>query len=193
MPQTERVQAIAEEIFGPMSPHQRAFMAAGYHLAPDIPDKKLVGAVEAYARLDFREELPLVLMDDTMFGNGKRGFLISTRALYYNITHPLDGVSDQRGRLALAAIDALRVIGDALWVNGQKLGSFHQPPESVVLGLETFFARVREALAPGADTARATSRDEILTTLRALKALCEDGVLSEAEFVAKKHELLARL
>lgn len=194
MRQAERIQAIAEEIFGPASPRHREFVAAGYHLAPDIPEKKLVGACEAYARLDFREETPLVLMDDTVFGSGKRGFVITTRAFHYNVTNPADGFGDLRGQLALDAIRAFRLIGDGIWVNGQKLGSFHHPPEGVVLGLERFFAQVRGEIAqPEGGPARATSRDEIMETLRQLKALADDGVLSEAEFAAKKRELLDRL
>lgn len=201
MAQAERIQAIAEDIFGPRSPHHRAFVAAGYHLAPDIPEKKLVGACEAYAQVDFREEDPLVLMDDTVFGSGKRGFVITTRALHYNITNPVDGCGDHRGRLPLEAIREFRLIGDAIYVNGQKVGSFHHPPEGVVLALETFFRRVggedapdsREAAPPPPDPVRATTREAILETLRALKGLHEDGVLTEAEFAGKKRELLDRL
>lgn len=191
----ERIQAIAETLFGPQSAHHREFLTAGYHLAPEIPDKKLVGACEAYARLDFREEAPLLLMDDTVFGSGKRGFVITTRAFHFNLTNPVDGFSDHRGRLALDAIAEFRLIGDAIFVNGQKLGSFHHPPEGVVRGLEAFFAQVRGEVVPPPprDPARATTRDEILATLRALKALTEDGVLTEAEFAAKKRELLDRL
>ncbi len=197
MGHTERIQAIAQTLFGAQSAHHREFMAAGYHLAPEIPDKKLVGACEAYARLDFREEAPLLLMDDTVFGSGKRGFVITTRAFHFNITNPVDGYSDHRGKLGLEVIREFRLIGDAIYVNGQKLGSFHHPPEGVVRGLETFFEQVRgEAAAPPApavDAARATTREEVLETLRGLKALAEDGVITEAEFAAKKRDLLDRL
>ena len=196
MAHPERIQSIAEDTFGPRSPHHREFVAAGYHLAPDIPDKKLVGACEAYARVDFRDEAPLVLMDDTVFGSGKRGFVITTRALHYNLTNPVDGYSDHRGRVGFEAIREFRLIGDAIWVNGQKLGSFHHPPEGVVLGLEAFFRQVRGGEEPQAQAsapARAATRAEILETLRALKALAADGVLTEDEFAAKKAELLERL
>ena len=45
----------------------------------------------------------------------------------------------------------------------------------------------------GADAAKATTREEILSTLKELGQLKEAGVLTEEEFNAKKAELLGRL
>lgn len=191
-----RVQALAEALFGPASPYHRALVAAGYHLVPEIPEKKLVGALATYARIDFRAETPLLLMDDTVFGNGKRGFMLTTRALYYNITNPVDGSGDHRGEVALAGVREFRVIGDAIWVNGQKLGTFHHPPEGAVRGLEAFFAGLRGEEPPPPEapgTGRATTPEAILATIRGLKALRDEGALEADEFQAKKRELLERL
>jgi hypothetical protein len=196
MEHAERIRAIAEAVFGPQNPRHRDFQVYGWHVAPDIPEKKLTGACEAYARMDFTREAPLVLGDDTVFGSAKRGLLVTTRALHFCVTNPVDGFSDYKGTLPLEAIHAFRVIGDALYVNDEKLGTITQPPEAVVLALETFFARLAGGgpVGRGApDGPRAGTREAIVETIRVLKGLHDEGALTADEFTEKKRELLARL
>lgn len=185
---SERVLAAAEAVFGASNPRHRELVTYGYHLAPEIPAKKLTGACQAYARFDFAKETPVWLLDDTVLGSGKRGLLVTTEALHFAVSHPLDGLSEDRGRIPLASIQALRIVGDALYVNGAKLGTLTQPAEAAVLAIEAFF---RGLFGPAA--AARPAREEIFETLRGLKALHDDGVLTEPEFSAKKAELLARL
>ena len=49
-----------------------------------IPEKKLKNAVASYAGLS-DGEIPLVLVDDTLFGSAKEGLLLTTANLYYNV------------------------------------------------------------------------------------------------------------
>jgi hypothetical protein len=187
----DRVVALAEAVFGPANPRHRELVTYGYHLAPEIPTKKLTGACQGYARFDFARETPVWLLDDTVFGTGKRGLLVTTEALHFAVTNPLDGFSEDRGRIPLAAIQALRIVGDALYVNDAKLGSLTQPAEAAVLAVEAFFRELIGGPAPVPPPP--ADREAIFETLRGLKALHDDGVLTAAEFQAKKQDLLGRL
>ena len=194
MEPAERVRAIAASIFGLPGRHDLSIY--GYYLMPDVPAAKLAGAMTSYARFDLMAEEPVLLHDDTVFGSGKRGFLVTTRALHYCLTHPQDGYSDLKGHLPLDAITGLRMVGGSLYVNDEKLGTLTQPPEAAVLALEAFFARLANADDPGAGTPngpRAVTREAVVATLRELKVLADEGVLTADEFSAKKAELLARL
>jgi hypothetical protein len=187
MGEPDRVVAVAEAVFGPRNPRHRELVTYGYHLAPEIPAKKLTGACQAYARFDFAKETPVWLLDDTVLGSGKRGLLVTTEALHFALTNPLDGFTEDRGRLPLAAIRALRIVADAVYVNDAKLGSLTPPAEAAVLAIEAFFQGLAGEPRAGA------MREEIFATLRGLKALHDEGVLTEPEFAAKKAELLGRL
>jgi hypothetical protein len=52
-------------------------------IAPDIPDKKLKKAIDSYAT-DITPEHVLAMWDSTVFGSGKKGFLITERVFYYS-------------------------------------------------------------------------------------------------------------
>jgi len=47
----------------------------------DIPDKKLSNAIEAYAQTAKKQDV-LLLVDDTVFGSAKDGFLVTSTAIY---------------------------------------------------------------------------------------------------------------
>lgn len=177
---------LAERCFGPVSGADLAVY--GYFLAPNIPERKLVNAVETYARLDFTTEAPVVLYDATVFGSGKRGFLVTTRYVHYHLTSPLDGLSAVRGRLPLGAVKEIRFVGESLYVNGERLGAAAAQAEASVLAVERFFAAVVEHQRPAANQAQ-----DILATIQRLKELVDLGAITGAEFEKKKQELLARL
>ena len=52
-------------------------------IAPDIPGKKLKNAIKSYAK-DITPEQALAMWDSTVFGNGKKGFIITERIFYYS-------------------------------------------------------------------------------------------------------------
>lgn len=53
------------------------------HIAPDIPEKKLTKAIKSYAK-DMLPEQALAMWDSTVFGSGKKGFIITERIFYYS-------------------------------------------------------------------------------------------------------------
>lgn len=194
--ETQEILDIAEACFGRAANPQADFMVYGFHVAPAIPDKKLVKACEEYARFDFMAESPVLLYDGTVFGSGKRGFLVTSRAIYFNVTSALDGISLTKGRMALIALRQFRLIGEALYLNHEKIGTIVAQPEVVVLALERFFHLVAGATSEEisiASTPAASTPDTIFEAIRQLKNLLDGGALTPEEFAAKKQELLARL
>jgi hypothetical protein len=53
------------------------------YLAPDIQEKKLKKAIKSYAK-DISPEMALAMWDSTVFGNGKKGFIITEKVFYYS-------------------------------------------------------------------------------------------------------------
>ena len=53
------------------------------YIAPDIPEKKLKKAIKSYAG-DISPEQALAMWDSTVFGSGKKGFIITERVFYYS-------------------------------------------------------------------------------------------------------------
>ena len=51
------------------------------HARPDIPGKKLAGALESYAPEVWPEDV-IVLLDDTVFGGAREGLLVTNEAIY---------------------------------------------------------------------------------------------------------------
>lgn len=49
---------------------------------PNLPKKKLKNAITSYAEIG-EEEVPLLLIDDTIFGSAKDGVLITDKAMYF--------------------------------------------------------------------------------------------------------------
>ena len=116
--------------------------------APDIPEKKLTNALNSYAEGAQQEE-PLVLIDNTTFGNAKDGALLTSTTLYtHNIVeHPqkimlsdIERVSFKKGMNSVLRIndikfletnfpekDAMQRFADML---GEIVGLYH--PENVV-------------------------------------------------------------
>lgn len=52
-----------------------------YH--PDIPEKKLQKAIKSYAS-GLNPDQALVMWDSTVFGSGKKGFIITEKVFYYS-------------------------------------------------------------------------------------------------------------
>jgi hypothetical protein len=56
---------------------------------PEIPARKLSGATGRYAPIS-SQEVVLGLIDHTLFGSGKQGFLASSTGFYWNYVGPVD-------------------------------------------------------------------------------------------------------
>lgn len=204
----------ANRLLGPGTPLHGSLRNSGWYVGADIPAKKLAGAREGFAPFDEGREDPVVLYDGTVFGSAKRGVLFTTRALYWSITSAEDGFSEVKGRLPLGAIKRLGLDGERLMVNEEAIGTIVKPDRKEARAILSFFeglaalatseeAGLAPALAPMARAEAGAPRagtgplrqapDEVFAAIRGLKALYEEGALTEAEYVAKKQELLQRI
>lgn len=197
----------ATRLLGPGSPLHGSLRNSGWYVGPDIPARKLAGAREGFAPPGEPHEEPLVLYDGTVFGSAKRGLLLTDRALYWSITSAEDGFSEVKGRLALGAIKRLGLDGERVLVNEEAIGTIVKPDRKEERVLAAFFAEIgagdahadaglAPALSPVARAATQPLRqpaDEVFAAIRGLKALYEEGALTEAEYSAKKQELLQRI
>lgn len=104
------------------------------YLAPDIPLKKLSGALESYGE-DTGASDVVVLIDDTVFGGGGDGILVTENALF------LKSLGSEGRMFQLKAMQALETSKNALYVNGRKLIQLNMPDAR---GVDALFARIRD-------------------------------------------------
>lgn len=90
-------------------------------------DKKLQGAL-TYAQLE-NGEIPLIIMDSTIFGNAKAGALFTTNALYIKNNKPEKLFYEDINSLSFLLERELHWIT----INGKKIGNFIHKPQNIVL------------------------------------------------------------
>jgi hypothetical protein len=85
-----------------------------FHVTNDIPKKKLNNAIKSYCEDSGAEyETPLILLDDTVFGSAKKGFLLTEESL--NIKDDDDKVLN----IQLRDINAFNARAGRISVNGK--------------------------------------------------------------------------
>lgn len=192
---------------GPGTSLHGSLRNSGWYVGSDIPPKKLAGAREGFAPTDEARETPVLLYDGTVFGSAKRGLLLTTTALYWLITSAEDGFSEVRGRLPLGAIKQIGLEGATVVVNAEAIGTIVEPDRQEARVLQAFLDEAQSAdagldagLAPSLSPVRRAeggparqAPEEVFQAIRGLKALRDEGALSEAEYLAKKQELLQRI
>lgn len=197
----------ANRLLGPGTPLHGSLRNAGWYVGAEIPAKKLAGAREGFAPFDEGREEPVVLYDGTVFGSAKRGLLFTSGALYWSITSAEDGFSEVKGRMPFGAIKRLGLDGERILVNEEAIGTIVRPDRKEARAILSFFeglaaittseeAGLAPALAPMGRLDTGPLRqapDEVFAAIRGLKELYEEGALTEAEYVAKKQELLQRI
>lgn len=202
----EEFLSVADQYFRKANPGGNKWTLRKIFYGPFIADKKLNTARQAYASFNLREETPVLLYDDTLFGNGKSGFLITNRHFYYSISAEYAG-TDTVGYLELSAIHSFAIqmnkMSADVIVNGKKLGTITQISREEALIVEDFFALIPdEELVSGAlqtaashasPVAGSDSRTEIMVKIKQLKELLDLEAITQEEFDAKKKEWLAQL
>lgn len=162
----------------------------GLYLAPDIPSDKLQGALEDYAR-DLRGEDVLALYDATLMGSARDGAVFTADQLVFQ-NNDLEEVQTVRYR------DIVRVNKKRKLLGGRKvLLDVNRGRSTFQLTLdfsgksdaaeyvERFLSEAmlrsedQKAVAPVADPETSTDRKAVR---RALRALCDEGLLAERDF-----------
>lgn len=94
-------------------------------MAPNIPQKKVQGAIGAYAKGLNPAEI-IALIDDTVFGGGAEGMLITDDAIYSKQLFE-DGVSEK-----ISSINSIVAKGKAVYINGNKFFDSNMPEKNSV-------------------------------------------------------------
>jgi len=99
---------------------------------PNIPSKKLKNAIKKYAFLT-NEEIPLILIDDTVFGSAKVGLLLTNKYIYFQ-----DSMAELPYKCSLNNIQNVvfknYLISTTLIINNKKI-NFTQPSKDSILTL----------------------------------------------------------
>lgn len=102
-----------------------------FHVTDDIPKKKLDNAIKSYCE-DAEYETPLILLDDTVFGSAKKGFLLTEESL--NIKDDDDRVLN----IQLRDINAFNARAGRISVNGKYYKFLSEGEESNWKIFDTF-------------------------------------------------------
>jgi curved DNA-binding protein CbpA len=139
-------------------------------IAPNIPLKKLSGALESYGGTLNAADV-VVLVDDTLFGGSADGILVTEDAVL------MKEIATNRRVFSMLEMKDLQISANALYINGRKLIGLNMPDAEAT---DAVFSRIREyaslkfgserdarpepstkqASAPSAQTA-ASSEDEL--------------------------------
>ncbi|BDT66697.1 chaperone protein DnaJ [Comamonadaceae bacterium OS-1] len=103
------------------------------YLAPNVPLKKLSGALESYGG-DLDAADVLVLIDDTVFGGGGDGILVTENALL------VKSLGDDGYQFQMKSLTDLETSKNALYINGRKLIQLNM---SDAKGVDALFLQVR--------------------------------------------------
>ncbi|MGE5396364.1 MAG: hypothetical protein ACM3MK_02370 [Chitinophagales bacterium] len=126
--ENEQLIALVDDFFRDKNVGRRRWNYISFCIRGYIPERKLVNARKLYAPFDTEQEMPLILMDDTLsFLSGKIGFLMTNCTLYYRLKR-LDGNCFRliSGKIPLDDIETihiqLRKKGSPFIVNGEAIG-----------------------------------------------------------------------
>jgi len=103
------ISEIVSKIISGMKPFLVAVRSLYFH---SIPSDKLEGAKRGYALaagFDEKKEIPLLLLDTTLFGNATKGFLLTNRKIYSDLYS-----------IFWEDIISAKITNDTLFINGRR-------------------------------------------------------------------------
>ncbi|WP_099476134.1 J domain-containing protein [Stenotrophomonas maltophilia] len=102
------------------------------HVAPNIPQKKLGGALESYGR-GLSPRNVIALIDDTVFGSAKEGVLITEQELRFK------AIFESPCSVQVEKIGSIEAYKSKITVNGQEFGKLNVPDSDEVHQFFDFF------------------------------------------------------
>lgn len=144
---------IIEQYFKKNNVGPRKWNYFGFYANEFIPSKILKNAKRVYASYDDNEEIPLLLIDDAVLFNGKRGVLITDSSIYYRL-FPADlKGSNIIGQIKLEDVKEITLskFMDRAWVtiNNRKVGmlvGIGGPPKGRIDVLNKYFSYLLQAI-----------------------------------------------
>lgn len=155
---------------------------------PHIPPKKLANAVSEFGSDDDLDDA-LALIDSTTFGSAKDGLLLTRSALHVH------NMLETPFHVLLSDIKDVQFQGGLLEsvmkINGTYVFRTNMPKKSHV----ALFAEMLTAIVDTVKrhAAKAAPSQRAKESLRALKELFDEGLLTEAEYTLKRQILVAQI
>lgn len=171
------------------------------HFAPNIPKKLLQAALSSYAT-QARDESVIALLDDTAFGGGREGLIVTSEAIY------LKELFGEPKRIALSDIDQFSAKGGlmtkAILVDGDKVATMHMPANAAVQGLGAMIGKIidykraeKQRSRPGTSETRSASQESsgsppptMQDILDKLDSLYEQGLITKEQYEAKRKKTI---
>lgn len=117
---------ISQRYFNEINVGPRPWNFMFFYFNQFIPEKRLKNAIKQYAH-NAIEEKPIILMDDTFFNSGKRGFLLTNYSIYYNLFPTGGKGSNVIGNYKINDIVSFyinsRAVGSDILLNSQIIGT----------------------------------------------------------------------
>lgn len=156
--------------------------------SPHIPRKKLTNAISEFGGSDDVEDV-LALVDNTVFGNAKDGLLLTRSALHVH------NMMEAPFHVLLGDIKDVQfqegLLESVLTINGTYVFRSNMAKKSnAALFAEMLTAIVDTVKRHAANAAPSQRAKE---SLRALKELFDEGLLTEAEYTQKRQILVAQI
>lgn len=93
-----------------------------------IPNRKLKNAIKLYAPYNKEEEIPILLVDDTLFRSAKFGLLVTNTHIYFRLREDFSKRDIRLSSMLLSEIYSIKIKthdkGADLLVNERKVGIF---------------------------------------------------------------------
>lgn len=157
---------------------------------PDIPEKKMKNAIEAYASSVEKEDI-LVLIDNTVFGKADEGLLITKEMLYTRLAF------ENKIKIELSQIKNVSLVEGALsctlHINGNKVVTIHTPSKSAMNLIAEMLGEISEVCRAQSETNAQPQPSSIQDSLIKLKSIFEIGLISKEEYDEKRKEYIAQL
>lgn len=210
----ENLLLLGEDLFDKNNPGGKLWGYSYIYFGQFIPDEKLKSAKQSFAKYNENIEIPILLLDDTLFGSSASGFLITNLNFYYKLSLKFSG-STAMNIIPLSNIQSfsiqVKLIGANLFINGKQFGyttSLQAMYRKEAIITEEFMNIIinnlnqnyNEVIPDSSDNSinyssinKPLEEDTIIKKLKDLKGLLDEGILSEDEFIKKKTELIKQL
>lgn len=170
-------------------PHNKVWKLGYIYFDEYIPKAMFLNANSKYAFISSSEK-PILLCDDTVFSNGKKGFLITDENFYYSY--------GRGGKIPLINIESFKFIKNVVtdfFINEEFIGTISQIVEGETEIVSHLLEEIRllniEFLKENTNPLNKT--EDIVAKVKELKKLVDAGVITNEDFIAKKTELLNKI
>jgi len=145
----EQIIEFAEDYFSAICHFGTRCTSLGIYFRNSIPDRKLLSAKRKYAKFNSDEESALLLIDDSLWGTARKGFVMTESYIYYSLVNQdndtiISGVAN--GALSLAKVKSIileeKILTTNIVVNGAVFANINYISRNEINILNDFFSKL---------------------------------------------------